>query len=75
MPVDRDNSVESFEECGFTCEQAEHLSMLSKTRDAMINKKEASCTENMLEFYKQKASELNDEIEHYWQKYKHENRE
>ncbi len=73
MPVDRDNSVESFIDNGFTFEQSEHLSRLSDARDSMINKKHAPCTQDMLEFYRQKISELSDEIDFYWQKYQNEN--
>lgn len=73
MPVDRDNSVESFINNSFTLEQSEHLSRLSDARDSMINKKQAPCTENMFEFYKQRANELSDEIDYYWQKYQNEN--
>lgn len=73
MALDRDNSIESFEANGFTREQAEHLSRLSNSMDAMINKKQAPCTENMFEFYRDKANELSDEIDYYWSKYQEEN--
>jgi|GEM_PF-4470938 len=73
MPVDRDNSPESFEMCGFTGIQAEHLSRLSIAMDSMINKKQAPCTRDMFLHYKQRAEELSDEIKYYWQKYQNEN--
>lgn len=69
MPVDRDNSPESFIECGFTQWQAEHLSRLSIAMDSMINKKQAPCTRDMFLHYQQRANELSDEIDYYWQKY------
>ena len=72
MPVDRDNSVEAFEQNGFTRQQAEHLSRLSNTMDAMINKKQAPCTKDMFEFYRDRANELSDEINYYWEKYQNE---
>lgn len=73
MPVNFDNSIESFIENGFTREQSEHLSRLSDARDSMTNKKQAPCTENMLQQYKQRINELSDEIDFYWQKYQNEN--
>ncbi|MDD5203661.1 MAG: DUF413 domain-containing protein [Sulfurimonas sp.] len=73
MPLDRDNSPESFLQCGFTLQHAEHLSRLSNQRDGMINKKQAPCSRDMFLYYQQRASELSDEIEDYWQKYQNKN--
>jgi uncharacterized protein YdcH (DUF465 family) len=74
MASEEDNSIESFEMCGFRTDQAEHLSRLSNAMDAMIKRKQSPCSESMFEHYKQQASELKDEIDYYWAKYQEENR-
>lgn len=73
MALDRDNSVESFEICGFRTDQAEHLSRLSNTMDAIINRRQAGCSDDMSQEYKRQISELKDEIDYYWAKYQEEN--
>jgi hypothetical protein len=40
--------------------------------DAMINKKQAPCTRDLFLSYQQRAEELRDEIDFYWQKYQNE---
>lgn len=69
MASEQDNSIESFEANGFTTQQAEHLSRLSNALDGMINKKQAPCSREMFLFYQQRAEELCDEINYYWDKY------
>ena len=69
MALDRDNSIESFEICGFTTQQAEHLSRLSNELDEMVNKKQAPSSHERFLFYQKRIEELSAEINYYWDKY------
>ena len=73
MSIESENSIESFEECGFDYYQAEHLSRLSISMYSLIAKKKEPCTKDMFEFYQERIESLRNEIDYYWEKYKKDN--
>lgn len=73
MSIEEENSIESFEKCGFGYYQAEHLSRLSIAMFSLVAKKKEPCTKDMFEFYQERIESLSDEIDYYWKKYEKDN--
>jgi hypothetical protein len=72
MSIEEDNSVESFQDCGFTLLQAQHLSRLSISMFTLIAKKREPCTKDMLDSYNKSIEKLKNDIDYYWEKYQSE---
>ena len=72
MSIEEDNSVESFQDSGFTLLQAQHLSRLSISMFTLIAKKREPCTKDMLDSYNKSIEKLKNDIDYFWEKYQSE---
>lgn len=72
MSIEEDNSVESFQDCGFNLLQAQHLSRLSISMFTLIAKKREPCTKDMLDSYNKSIDKLSEDIDYYWKKHQSE---